>query len=99
MERGIFTTSRRMSDILLLRTVYMSIFLTSTTFVSTNAKYGTPLSRYTVFLQKCTLEYNPNGNAVFLFWSCRSRFEPAFCRAKRKETGSHLPRRARQAGL
>ena len=29
----------------------LSIFLTSTAFVGTNAKYGTPLSRYTVFLK------------------------------------------------
>ena len=29
----------------------LSIFLTSTAFVSTNAKYGIPLSRYTVFLK------------------------------------------------
>ena len=34
----------------------LSIFLTSTAFVSTNAKYGIPLSRYTVFLQNCPLE-------------------------------------------
>jgi len=27
----------------------LSIFLTSTAFVDTNAKYGIPLSRYTVF--------------------------------------------------
>ena len=35
----------------------LSIFLTSTAFVSTNAKYGIPLSRYTVFLQNCPLGY------------------------------------------
>ena len=29
----------------------LSIFLTSTAFVSTNAKYGIPLSRYAVFLK------------------------------------------------
>ena len=29
----------------------LPIFLTSTAFVSTNAKYGIPLSRYTVFLK------------------------------------------------
>ena len=29
----------------------LSIFLTSTAFVDTNAKYGTPLSRYAVFLK------------------------------------------------
>ena len=32
-------------------TYTMSIFLASTAFVSTNAKYGIPLSRYTVFLK------------------------------------------------
>ena len=39
-----------------------SIFLTSTAFVATNAKYGIPLSRYTV-LKNCPLE-------------CRSFAEP-----------------------
>ena len=29
----------------------LSIFLTNTAFVDTNAKYGIPLSRYTVFLK------------------------------------------------
>ena len=29
----------------------LSIFLTSTAFVDTNSKYGTPLSRYAVFLK------------------------------------------------
>ena len=29
----------------------LAIFLTSTAFVDTNAKYGIPLSRYTVFLK------------------------------------------------
>ncbi len=29
----------------------LSIFLTSTAFVDTNAKYGTSLSKYTVFLK------------------------------------------------
>ena len=29
----------------------LSIFLTSTAFLDTNAKYGTPLSRYAVFLK------------------------------------------------
>ena len=29
--------------------ICVSIFLTSTAFVDTNAKYGIPLSRYTVF--------------------------------------------------
>ena len=33
----------------------LSIFLTSTAFVDTNAKYGIPLSRYTVFFENCPL--------------------------------------------
>ena len=33
-----------------------SIFLTSTAFEPTNAKYDTPLSRYAVFLKKFPLE-------------------------------------------
>ena len=37
----------------------LSILLTSTAFVSTNAKYGIPLSRYTVFLQNCPLGHDP----------------------------------------
>ena len=32
-------------------TYTMSIFLTGTAFVSTKAKYGIPLSRYTVFFR------------------------------------------------
>jgi len=34
-----------------LFTYVLSIFLTSTAFVSTKAKYGIPLSSYTVFLK------------------------------------------------
>jgi len=34
----------------------LSIFLTSTAFVDTKAKYGIPLSKYTVFLQNGPLE-------------------------------------------
>ena len=44
----------------------LSIFLTSTAFVSTNAKYGIPLSRYTVFLQNCPLGYDPKPSLPFL---------------------------------
>ncbi len=44
----------------------LSIFLTSTAFVSTNAKYGISLSRYTVFLQNCPLEYR-SKSVFFLF--------------------------------
>ena len=43
----------------------LSIFLTSTAFVSTNAKYGIPLSRYTVFLQNCPLGYDPKCQPFF----------------------------------
>ena len=42
-------------------TYNLSILLTSTAFVSTNAKYGIPLSRYTVFLQNCPLGYDPKS--------------------------------------
>ena len=38
----------RWGRLLVCLTVYL-FFLTSTAFVSTNAKYGIPLSRYTVF--------------------------------------------------
>ena len=38
-----------------------SIFLASTAFVDTNAKYGISLSRYTVFLKKSPLGYSPMG--------------------------------------
>ena len=34
----------------------LAIFLTSTAFVDTKAKYGIPLSKYTVFLKTCPLE-------------------------------------------
>ncbi len=33
----------------------LSFFLTSTAFVPTNAKYGIPLSRYTLFFENCPL--------------------------------------------
>ena len=44
----------------------LSIFLTSTAFVDTNAKYGIPLLRYTVFLQNCPLENEPKRPAFFV---------------------------------
>ena len=47
----------------------VSIFLTSTAFVDTKAKYGISLSRYTVFLQNCPLGYAPNGRSLFLFFA------------------------------
>ena len=37
--------------------------------MSTNAKYGIPLSRYTVFLQNCPLGYDPKCED-FLLPSC-----------------------------
>ena len=43
----------------------LSIFLTSTAFVSTNAKYGITLSRYAVFLQNCPLGYDPKEAVLF----------------------------------
>ena len=53
----------------------LSIFLTSTAFVATNAKYGIPLSRYTVLLQNCPLGYDPKG--VLLFGAlASSKVEP-----------------------
>ena len=45
----------------------LSIFLTSTAFVSTNAKYGIPLSRYTVFL-KTVLWGPPLNNRAFYYY-------------------------------
>ena len=44
----------------------LSIFLTSTAFVDTNAKYGIPLSRYAVFFKNCPLGYTPIR--LTLFW-------------------------------
>ena len=44
----------------------LSFFLTSTAFVPTNAKYGIPLSRYTVFFENCPLGDAPIS-ADFLF--------------------------------
>ena len=44
----------------------LSIFLTSTAFVDTNAKYGIPLLRYTVFFENYPLGYDPKGWA-FIF--------------------------------
>ena len=46
----------------------LAIFLTSTAFMDTKAKYGIPLSRYTVFLQNCPLERRSNvAGILFLF--------------------------------
>ena len=44
----------------------LSIFLTSTAFVDTNAKYGISLLRYTVFFENYPLGYDPNGLLSFL---------------------------------
>ena len=43
----------------------LAIFLTSTAFVDTKAKYGIPLSRYTVFLQNCPLERRSKELVLF----------------------------------
>ena len=50
---------------LYLLKVYL-FFLTSTAFVDTKAKYGIPLSKYTVFLQNCPLGYDPKVTALLL---------------------------------
>ena len=44
-------------------TYNLSIFLTSTAFVDTNAKYGIPLLRYTVFLENYPLGYDPKDSS------------------------------------
>ena len=44
--------------------------------MSTNAKYGITLSRYTVFLQNCPLGYDPNRKP--LFFVLNSKFMTAF---------------------
>ena len=46
---------------------YPLIFLTSTAFVDTKAKYGISLSRYTAFLYNCPLGYDPNDTVRFVF--------------------------------
>ena len=43
----------------------LSIFLTSTAFVDTNAKYGIPLLRYTVFFENYPLGHYANDSASF----------------------------------
>ena len=52
----------------------LSIFLASTAFVGTNAKYGIPLSRYTVFMQNCPLGYDPKEWSLLFIGSARGRF-------------------------
>ena len=49
----------------------LSFFLTSTAFVPTNAKYGIPLSRYTVFFENCPLGDAPMGSSLFYLWVLR----------------------------
>ena len=49
-------TSQTSRGFLCALKVYL-FFLTSTAFVDTNAEYGIPISRYTVFLQNCPLEH------------------------------------------
>ena len=73
----------------------LSIFFTSSAFVSTNAKHGIPLLRYTVFLISCPLGYNPN--ASFFFGGDR-RYAPfaSPCRRsasyRRSSAGDRTPR-------
>ena len=45
----------------------LSIFLTSTAFVDTNAKYGIHILRYTVFFENYPFGYDPNIGAAFVF--------------------------------
>ena len=46
----------------------LSIFLTSTAFVDTNAKYGIPLLRYTVFFENYPFGYDPNSAVCFFVY-------------------------------
>jgi len=45
---------------------YSPIFLTSTAFMDTKAKYGISLSRYTAFLYNCPLGYDPKDLDFFI---------------------------------
>ena len=56
----------------------LSILLTSTAFVDTKAKYGMPLSRYTVFFENCPLEYNSKAKVRFLLCRFGLKFCPLF---------------------
>ena len=51
----------------------LAVFLTSTAFVDTKAKYGIPLSRYTVFLQNCPLERLSKAGLVFFVYVGQNR--------------------------
>ena len=59
-------TSQTSRGFLCALKVYL-FFLTSTAFVDTNAEYGIPLSRYTVFLQNCPLENSSKGLPLFSY--------------------------------
>ena len=52
----------------------LSFFLTSTAFVDTKAKYGIPLSRYTVFLQNCPLARLAKRVRFFFAYFSGSRY-------------------------
>ena len=57
----------------------LSFFLTSTAFVPTNAKYGIPLSRYTVFFENCPLGDAPIKQLLFsLLFYIMQVFDVAF---------------------
>jgi len=45
----------------------LSFFLTSTAFVPTNAKYGIPISRYSVFFENCPLGDAHIAFKIFIF--------------------------------
>ncbi len=49
----------------------LSFFLTSTAFVDTNAKYGIPLLRYTVFLKKMSFRVMHKCARVFCAFTRR----------------------------
>ena len=55
----------------------LSIFLTSTAFVSTNAKYGIPLSRYAVFLKTVLKSTHLLTQSIFILFTPYARHSEA----------------------
>jgi len=73
----------------------LSIFLASTAFVDTNAKYGIPLSRYAVFFKNFLLGLQLNKPLSFLreirlFCLCERRY------ARGQTSGRHAACEARR---
>ncbi len=63
----------------------LSIFLTSTAFVGTNAKYGIPLSRHAAFFENCPLGHDPIRIFILFSYSrikYKKRFLEVLCRRK-----------------